>query len=113
MSLSFNEVILYGIATSDPVSTERGGFFNIGVKRFSKVGEVLEIFEVRFLKKSAGRVVTEIHAGSLLLLKGALRIYKRTHHIDLEDFVVTTDLFDRDLGIEIPRIVTKLGRDYF
>jgi Ran GTPase-activating protein (RanGAP) involved in mRNA processing and transport len=83
------------------------------VKRFSKVGEILEIFEVRFSKKNAGRVVAEIYAGSVLLMKGALRIYKRVHHIDLEDFVVTTGLFDRDLGIEIPRVVTKLGRDYF
>jgi len=109
LSLSFNEVILYGIATSEPVSTEYGGFFDLGVKRFSKVGEVLEIFEVRFSKKNAGRVVAEIYAGSVLLMKGALRI----HHIDLEDFVVTTGLFDRDLGIEIPRVVTKLGRGYF
>ncbi|HNR79167.1 MAG TPA: hypothetical protein PK411_01540 [Mesotoga infera] len=113
MSLSFNEVILYGIATSDPVSTEYGGFFNLGVKRFSKAGEILDTFEVRFSKKSTGRVVTEIYAGSALLMKGALRISKRGHHIDLEDFVVTTGFFDRDLGIEIPRVVNKLGRDYF
>jgi hypothetical protein len=112
LSISFNEVILYGTAISDPVAEKSGGSFNLGIKTFGRAPEVMEILEIRFSNKSAKSVFAGIYAGCFLLIRGSLRIENRAY-IFLREFLVTTSLFDRDLDIEIPRIIIKLKSDYF
>ncbi|WP_367356534.1 hypothetical protein [Mesotoga sp.] len=75
-------------------------------------GETEEIFDIRFEERESKRVFAEIYRGCYLLIRGEIRVRKNLH-IKLREFTVTTRPYDRDLDIDIPRILTRIKSDYF
>ncbi|MGC9320798.1 MAG: hypothetical protein ACP5FY_00890 [Kosmotogaceae bacterium] len=75
-------------------------------------GETEEIFDIRFEERESKRVFAEIYRSCYLLIRGEIRVRKNLH-IKLREFTVTTRPYDRDLDIDIPRILTRIKSDYF
>ena len=74
--------------------------------------ETEEIFDIRFDERNSKRVFAEIYKGCYLLIRGEVR-GRKSVYIRLRDFTVTTRPHDRDLDIDIPRILIHLRSDYF
>lgn len=89
-----------------------GGFFRVRIYVYRSGGETEEIFDIRFEERESKRVFAEIYRGSYLLIRGEIRVRKNLH-IKLREFTVTTRPYDRDLDIDIPRILTRIKSDYF
>ncbi len=90
----------------------RGGFFKVRICVYRSGGETEEIFDIRFDERESKRVFAEIYRGCYLLIRGEIRVTKSLH-VKLRDFTVTTRPYDRDLDIDIPRILTRIKSDYF
>ncbi|MFA6656653.1 MAG: hypothetical protein WCS38_05055 [Mesotoga sp.] len=75
-------------------------------------GETEEIFDIRFEERESKRVFAEVYRGCYLLIRGEIRVRKNLHK-KLREFTVTTRPYDRDLDIDIPRILTRIKSDYF
>jgi hypothetical protein len=89
-----------------------GGFFRVRIYVYRSGGETEEIFDIRFEERESKRVFAEIYRGCYLLIRGEIRVRKNLH-IKLREFTVTTRPYDRDLDIDIPRILTRIKSDYF
>jgi len=89
-----------------------GGFFRVRICVYRSGGETEEIFDIRFEERESKRVFAEIYKGCYLLIRGEIRVRKNLH-IKLREFTVTTRPYDRDLDIDIPRILTRIKSDYF
>ncbi len=90
----------------------RGGLFKVRICVYRSGGEAEEIFDIRFDERESKRAFAEIYRGCYLLIRGEIRVRKNLH-IKLREFTVTTRPYDRDLDIDIPRILTRIKSDYF
>jgi len=89
-----------------------GGFFRMRIYVYRSGGETEEIFDIRFEERESKKVFAEIYRGCYLLIRGEIRV-RKSLHIKLREFTVTTRPYDRDLDIDIPRILTRIKSDYF
>ncbi|WP_053001188.1 hypothetical protein [Kosmotoga pacifica] len=95
---TYNLIILYGQVVAFSPNREKA-FFTL---RFSENGgqEIKVIFTENF-KKS----LPEVYKGSFVLVEGSIHIRKTGPYLLAKNYLVTSRPYDRDLGIELPRLL--------